>query len=126
MLSLVIVDPQTMQNFWNALIPLMIAVGVFLQQYNARKGKERGEEAAKQTTEANAAAQAAATLAASAAMQVATHNDNALKRLDTIVDQGKKVIDQTNGINQAIQDKSDNLQAQVDQLKKNATDKPAT
>jgi hypothetical protein len=38
-----LVDPATMTNFWGALIGLMIALKVALDQYNAAKSKERRE-----------------------------------------------------------------------------------
>jgi hypothetical protein len=47
------------------------------------------------TDDAAASAKSAATLAATASLQLAAHNENAGKKLDTI-------IDQTNGINVAL------------------------
>lgn len=113
------IDPATMQNFWNALITLMIAISAYLQRRNAQEGKKRGEEtkqaametrqaaedtknaavAAKQVSQ-NAAddAKAAAILAASAAKGVAAHNTQAMEKLDTIERQ-------TNGVNEALAQK---------------------
>lgn len=93
-MAIVFVDPQTMQNFFNALIPLMIAAGVALQQYNAMKGKQRGEEAKQQAADAAAASQAAATIAASTAIQVADHNSTVTQKLETL----QATADQTNTV----------------------------
>jgi hypothetical protein len=84
------VDPQTMQNFWNALIPLMIALGVYLQQRNAAKGKARGEEQ-------KAASDQAAQAALQAKQAVDQHNQVVTEKIDTI-------SKQTNDINTKLQD----------------------
>lgn len=104
------VDPQTMQNFWNALIPLMIALGVYLQQRNAAKGKERGDAAARASADAAANAQSAATAATKAQEAIVEHNAAVTQKLDT-------VVAQTNGINTAVEEKAAKLQGQVDELK---------
>jgi hypothetical protein len=90
--TLALVDPATMQAFWQALITLMIAGGVALQQWNASKGKARGEQNQQTTQQAADAAAAAATLAASAAKGVAEHNVQVTQQLSEI----KTVADETN------------------------------
>jgi seryl-tRNA(Sec) selenium transferase len=37
-------NPDTQQQLWNAIIALLIALAAALQQWNASRGKKRGEQ----------------------------------------------------------------------------------
>jgi hypothetical protein len=87
---LAMVDPQTMQNFWSALITLLIALAAALQQWNASKGKARGDAA-------KLASDQAAQAALQAKQAVDQHNQDVTQKIDTI-------SKQTNDINTKLQD----------------------
>jgi hypothetical protein len=91
------------------VIGLLGALGLVIKAY-ATKLVNQLQANQKATTDAATAASSAALTSAEAQKAVADHNAEAMSKLDT-------VIQQTNGINTAVETRAAGLQAQVNELK---------
>jgi hypothetical protein len=108
-----LVDPQVLSNFLNAATPVLVALGIYLNQLNAARGRARGEAADKVQQEAVIEAKAATTIAASNALALAEHGKAVVDKLDNITEQ-------TNGINHRLNDTVNKQQIVIDHLQQEA------